>query len=228
VRSPQSIALRGDAIIGDLSVSAGKATAKLATTRAKVGNSYTLKRDASSSLIVISRVHDTLSDIKETPAYATGGIDITRNFEEIDESAWVDREGQYQSAKEVKDSTFIRGKLYRVKLSARLASSSEESWSHLAIEDFFPGAYRPINKTFSTESSLIANQQDENYWSYNESKDDRTLAHLMYGWGDTRTYTYYFRPESVGDYLLPPATAYFMYDPDKHAYTRFSRVKVVE
>jgi alpha-2-macroglobulin len=227
IKNPQSITLRADGIIGDLSVSAGKPSASLSTSRAKIGSGYTLRRDNVSPLILITRVHDIPRDITTIPAYHTGGIDISRVYELIDEDMWVDRDGQYRQSSLVSDGVFKQGKLYRAKLTATV-TSSPDSWSHLAIEDFFPGAYRPIQKTFDTESSLIQNQQDENWWSYNETKDDRILAHLMYGWGNTRTYTYYFRPEAVWDYLLPPATAYFMYDPDRHAYTGFSRVKVVE
>lgn len=50
----------------------------------------------------------------------------------------------------------------------------------------------------------------------------------MYGSYSTVEYRYYIRPEFVGEYLLPPATAYFLYNPDRHAYTAYGRVKVVE
>ena len=113
-------------------------------------------------------------------------------------------------------------------LSAELENKKNEYWYNLAIEDFFPAGWRPINQKFDTESSLLESVEDENWWSYTEAKDDRLLAHISYGWGNTRTYSYYFRPELIGEYILPPATAYYMYDPEVHAYTAFSRVKVVE
>lgn len=50
---------------------------------------------------------------------------------------------------------------------------------------------------------------------------------MSYGYGKKQIYTYYIRPESVGKYLLPPATAYLMYNPNVHAYTRYEQVEVV-
>ena len=94
--------------------------------------------------------------------------------------------------------TFKKGKLYRVTLTATLKKSDSDSyWYNLAIEDFFPGAWRPINQKFQTESSIIEGASDENWWTYTEAKDDRILAHMTYGWGSTRKYTYYFRPELI-------------------------------
>ncbi len=49
---------------------------------------------------------------------------------------------------------------------------------------------------------------------------------MSYGYGDTRSYSYYFRPESLGEYILPPATAYFMYRPEVHSYTKYEKVLV--
>lgn len=99
---------------------------------------------------------------------------------------------------------------------------------NLAIEDFFPGGWRPINGIFKTESSLLR-AETTSWWGYVESREDRILAHQSYIYGDTPlTYSYYIRPEFLGDYLLPPATAYFMYTPEIHAYTQYSRIKVVQ
>lgn len=128
----------------------------------------------------------------------------------------------------MKDSTFQKGKLYRVTLTSDLQVKNDEYWYNLAIEDFFPAGWRPINQKFHTESSLLENINDENWWTYTEAKEDRLLAHMTYGWGKERTYTYYFRPELIGEYILPPATAYYMYNPEVHAYTEYARVKVVE
>lgn len=54
------------------------------------------------------------------------------------------------------------------------------------------------------------------------------LAHIDSGYSSTRTYTYYVRPNIVGTYLLPPATSYFMYRPEVHAYTQYEKVQVRE
>lgn len=70
------------------------------------------------------------------------------------------------------------------------------------------------------------NYNYDNYWSYVEARDDRILATVESGYGENRTYTYYFRPEYSGTYLLPPVTAYFMYRPEVHAIGRYERITV--
>ena len=89
--APLSIALRADGLIGDISLAPDKIWNRISSTRAKIGASYTLKRDKSSPpLYVTTMVTDRPKDILTLPSYSTGGISITRSFEEIDESRGVD------------------------------------------------------------------------------------------------------------------------------------------
>jgi uncharacterized protein YfaS (alpha-2-macroglobulin family) len=63
-----------------------------------------------------------------------------------------------------------------------------------------------------------------------ESTVDRVLATQEYLWQSDQpySYTYYIRPEHTGEYLLPPATAYYMYEPEIHSLTRYERIRVIE
>lgn len=229
LKGNETIALRGDTVISDISLRPDKPSNSIETSQEKIGESYTLKRNAGGTpLIVTTRIQDVPKDLTKLPAYSTGGIKITRTFDLIDESKGVDTNSTFVSVSPVKDATFKRWKLYRVTLTAQFASQGEDYWYNLAIEDFLPSAWRPINQKFQTESSLLENARDESWWNYTEAKDDRLLAHMSYGWGNTRTYSYYFRPLILGEFILPPATAYFMYDPEVHAYTEFSRVTVTD
>jgi uncharacterized protein YfaS (alpha-2-macroglobulin family) len=54
------------------------------------------------------------------------------------------------------------------------------------------------------------------------------MVHAPYVWGEKVVYTYFFRPDTVGVYTLPPPTAYLMYRPDVMAYGVYTRVQVVE
>jgi uncharacterized protein YfaS (alpha-2-macroglobulin family) len=230
LQSPQTIALRSDWLISDVSITPTYPTGRTISSREKIGSSYTLKRAlAWVPLIVTTRIQDTPLDITTLPAYGTGGIRVSRTFTRIDESKWVDKDGQFVSMTPVQDMTFQKGTLYKVTLTATIDTwTPNSSWSHLAIEDYFPGAWRPIHQNFRTESSQIQDQHDTNWWTHREAHDDRILAHLMYGWDKERTFTYYFRPDLIGTYTLPPATAYFMYDPSIHAYTAFSKIQIIE
>lgn len=111
-------------------------------------------------------------------------------------------------------------------LTVNLPNYENKSWYNLALEDYFPAGWRPINGIFHTESSLT-HEESDSWWDYIESRDDRLLSHISYGYGKTRNYSYYIRPEYVGEYLLPPATAYFMYRPEYHSYTQYQKIKVV-
>lgn len=85
--TPLPIAYRGDKLIFDLSLSSSKPFNRIRATREKSGNTITLKRDITNiPLYVTTMAFNTLKDITKLPAYTTGGIDVTRSFEEIDES----------------------------------------------------------------------------------------------------------------------------------------------
>jgi hypothetical protein len=65
------MALRSDAFIADISLSPSRTKRVLSTNREKIGMDYSLKRDDTTPLIVITRVRDTPSDISTLSAYST-------------------------------------------------------------------------------------------------------------------------------------------------------------
>jgi uncharacterized protein YfaS (alpha-2-macroglobulin family) len=225
--SSLDIALRSEKLIADLSLTKSIPSATLMTSREKLGSSYTLKRDdAKSPLYVTTMISDRPKDITTMAPYSTGGITIVRSFALIDESRWVDEKWNFIVTAPLSDMTFQKGKLYKVTLKTTVWDGATRN---LSIEDFFPGGWRPINSIFQTEKT-ITQESGSSWWSHVESREDRLLAHRDYLYRDDRTleYSYYIRPESLWEYLLPPATAYFMYRPEIHAYTKYERVKVVQ
>ncbi len=103
---------------------------------------------------------------------------------------------------------------------------------YLTLEDYIPGAWRPIQSMFKTESSSTTDNNSEygywNGWTHVESRIDRIFATQEYA-GQTDlpyTYIYYIRPEYIGIYLLPPVTAYYMYQPDIHATGKYEKIRV--
>ncbi len=82
-----SLALRGDALISDMSLSKEKSSNRISSTRVKIGDTISLSRDAGGIPLYVSlMITDKPKDIMTLPAYSTGGITVTRTFEEIDES----------------------------------------------------------------------------------------------------------------------------------------------
>ena len=116
----------------------------------------------------------------------------------------------------MKNHIFHKGELYKVTLTLELPEGNHR---HVSLEDFFPGGWRPINGIFQTERQGLTNVMGS-WWTQRESRDDRMLLYRDATYGEEKlTYSYYIRPESVGDFLLPPSLAYFMYQPEIHAYT---------
>ncbi len=103
---------------------------------------------------------------------------------------------------------------------------------YLTLEDYIPGGWRPISSIFKTESSSTTDGSSEygywNGWTHVESREDRIFATQDYIWQTDHpyTYTYYIRPEYTGTYLLPPVTAYYMYQPEIHSIGTYEKIIV--
>lgn len=71
-------------------------------------------------------IKDRPKDILQMKPISTGGIDIKRTFELVDESRGIDDEGNFIITKPVQDGIFQRGKLYRVTLE--VSNNTEKSY----------------------------------------------------------------------------------------------------
>lgn len=72
LKNVETIALRGDTIISDISLRPEKLSNSVETNREKIGSSYTLKRAPSPiPFIVTTRIQDVPKDITKLPAYST-------------------------------------------------------------------------------------------------------------------------------------------------------------
>ena len=73
LKNTETIALRGDTIISDISIRPEKTANTVDSNREKIGPAYSLKRSSSSlPLIVTTRIQDAPKDPTELPAYSTG------------------------------------------------------------------------------------------------------------------------------------------------------------
>ena len=165
------------------------------------------------------------------PAKQHPELTVSRVFEKVDESKGIDSNGQFNMATAITDKTFQKWELYRVRITVTPKPENTTKY-YLTLEDYIPGGWRPINSVFKTESSSTTDANSEygywNGWTHVESKEDRILATQDYVWQTDKpyTYTYYVRPEYVGTYLLPPVTAYYMYQPEIHAIGKYEKIVV--
>lgn len=79
------------------------------TTREKLGLSYTLTRDETTPPIFVTMTtRDRPKNIIDMLPMSTGGIDVTRTFDRIDESRGIDADGNFIVADRVTDGVFYR------------------------------------------------------------------------------------------------------------------------
>ncbi len=158
-------------------------------------------------------------------------LTVSRVFEKVDESRWLDQNWQFISATPITDSIFHHWELYRVRITVTPKPSNTNKY-YLTLEDYIPGGWRPISSILKTESMSTTDTNSEygywNGWTHVESQLDRIFATQDYIWRTDKpyTYTYYIRPEYSGTYLLPPVTAYYMYQPYIHATGKYEKITV--
>jgi hypothetical protein len=204
-------------------------------------DSLTVSRDITSDRLVVSRKdaqtpvfyeliqYDHPKSIFSTKPKSAFGMGVTRTFELVDESKWVDSMGNWIITKPLESMQFKKWQLYRVTLTVTPPVTSLPVY-YLTLEDFMPGWWRPIRGVFKTESQAMGDNHSSwyhNTWSQVEARADRILATADILWSDDpRTYIYYIRPEYAGTFLLPPVTAYYMYRPEVHAVGTYEKIEV--
>lgn len=202
------------------------------TRRSLLGKTLDIKNmQWSGALFYDVSMRDEPINIFQVPAISHPEIGVTRVFEKIDESKWLDTRGQFKSATPNTNGIFKKWELYRVRITVTPKSGNSMKY-YLTLEDYIPGGWRPIRWVFNTESSSTTDSSSEygywNGWTHVEAKEDRIFATQDYIWRTDYpySYTYYIRPEHTGTYLLPPVTAYYMYQSDIHATGKYEKIIV--
>ncbi len=202
------------------------------TRRSLVGRTLTLgNMSGNTPLYYEVSLQDAPLDIFKMPAKQHPDLSVSRVFETVNESKWLDSNGQFISATSHTTGIFKKWTLYRVRVTVTPKSENSVKY-YLTLEDHIPGWWRPISSIFKTESSSTTDASSEygywNGWTHVEARQDKIFATQDYVWNTNHpyTYTYYIRPEYVGRYLLPPVTAYYMYQPEIHAIGKYEKIVV--
>lgn len=206
--------------------------------RSKLSDNIDITMQGSGELFYEVLIKNLPVDIFASPAQSHPDMTVERIFETIDESKWLDENGQFIATTPMKDMVFKKWKLYKVKIRIQVKNVDTKKY-HLTLEDFMPGWWRPIRWIFKTESSALKQNDTDNYWYWNRwdhvaALQEKILAtrNVIYpqSWNDKSpqifSYTYYIRPEHTGTYLLPPVTAYYMYQPDIHAIGTYQKITI--
>ncbi|MBC7503547.1 hypothetical protein H7169_01120 [Candidatus Gracilibacteria bacterium] len=200
------------------------------TRRSMLGNTLDIS-GVSSNLYYELSIYDEPTNIFAVKSKNHLDLGVTRVFEKVDESKGLDKQGQFILSTHVTTGIFAKGELYRVRITVTPKQENTAKY-YLTLEDYIPGGWRPIQGIFNTESSSTTDVNKEygyfNGWTHVEARIDRIFVTQDYIWQSDHpyTYTYYIRPEYVGTYLLPPVTAYYMYQPEIHSTGKYTKITV--
>ncbi|MDC0671410.1 alpha-2-macroglobulin family protein [Nannocystis radixulma] len=137
------------------------------------------------------------------------------------------------------DLTTIKpGQVLRVALLADLpvGDLDHNQMNFLAVTDRLPAGFEPIQPDLWTVARApdITDQHpfyDHLRWggsdaSYVELRDDRVLVYFDRVWGNRVVATYLVRASTPGTFVLPPASAEFMYVGGSHGYSTAGKVEI--
>ena len=140
---------------------------------------------------------------------------IDKKVEDLEECKWV--------FKKKIDNIFNIWKKYRV---IDTIKTNKEDLRNIVLEDYLASSFVVFNNKFKTTSVSMKQNTRNWYFDYVELNKNVIFANASYVWGNKTTYTYYFTPWFSWEFLLPPVTAYEMYNPTNRANSEFKKIIV--
>ncbi|MGC1375667.1 MAG: Ig-like domain-containing protein [Anaerolineales bacterium] len=142
-------------------------------------------------------------DLLQTDAAAAGKIIVKRRYLDPETDAPLE--------------ALRAGQLVKVELSVEVPQDS----SFLAVEDYLPGGLEALNEGLNTTNYAVSQSEYEDlthyYWkdygyNYKEIRGDRVVFFITTFDKGERTFTYYARATTAGQFTALPTQAYAMYD----------------
>lgn len=181
--------------------------------RASVGIDIPLAelKDGVNSLLVTTRSENliyfdlsTRYDLLQNDVDAAGNLTVTRRYLDPKTSKPL--------------ANFETGQLVKVEVQVKVP----ENTYFLAVEDYLPGGLEALNERLSATNSVSMDSWGYEgylpfYWeeygyNYKEIRGDRVVFFITTLDKGTRTFTYYARVTTPGQFIALPAQAYAMYD----------------
>jgi uncharacterized protein YfaS (alpha-2-macroglobulin family) len=108
---------------------------------------------------------------------------------------------------------------------------SSERRYHVAVTDYLPAGFEPIQTRFATTSSMIdrpagESEQERWYLASKEIHDDRVEAFFEYLWPGEHTFSYLAKATATGTFVVAGSHAEAMYQPDVRAVLAPARFEV--
>jgi uncharacterized protein YfaS (alpha-2-macroglobulin family) len=143
-------------------------------------------------------------DLLQSDLKAAGNIQVTRQYLDPKTKKPIER--------------FEAGQLVKVEVRVDVP----EDAFFLAVEDYLPGGLEALNEGLSAANQVSVDDwgyesYQQLYWqeygyNYKEIRGDRVVFFITSFEKGTRTFTYYARVTTPGEFVALPAQAYAMYD----------------
>lgn len=152
------------------------------------------------------------------------GFSVERKYEAVDDNRDVRRDG---------DGTWHIRSGSKVKVTVTMVAPARRY--HVALVDPLPAGLEALNPalqgtepTPQTRSSGRGGRWWYNPWWYEHEnlRDERVEAFTQYLWDGVYDYTYYARATTPGNFVVPPAKAEEMYQPETFGRSATDRVVV--
>lgn len=154
---------------------------------------------------------------------ADRGFVLERSYEAVDDPADVSRDDD--GTWRVRAGTRVR---------VRISMVSESRKTHVALTDPLPGGFEPLNPELATTGALPADpsaQQQSRYWwwmrpwfEHDNLRDERAEAFASLLYDGVYAYTYLATATTPGHFVVPPAKAEQMYEPETFGRTGTDRL----
>lgn len=131
---------------------------------------------------------------------------------------------------EAKAGTYVR---------VKLQVTAPDRRYYVAVVDPLPAGLEAVNESFATtaknrlggDEAVSHRTRDRWYWHWNpwdfsEKRDDRVQLFMDRMYGGVYEYTYLARATTIGDFVVPPARAEEMYEPETFGRNATVRFKV--
>lgn len=121
-------------------------------------------------------------------------------------------------------TSFRVGDIVRIKLKIPL----EQSVNHLMISDHLPAGFEALNTRLATEQVVgEVEGEDFSYWrDFREIHDERVDFSSEYRWRGLYEQTYQVRAIAEGRFIVPPAVAELMYEPETNSQTDLKYIEI--
>jgi uncharacterized protein YfaS (alpha-2-macroglobulin family) len=202
-KTPYEVLVNGKSLAsGALEIGHSSASIDIPLTELKDGLNTLVVTTRSGSPIYFDL--STRYDLLQSEVKAAGNIQVTRRYLDPETKKPIEQ--------------FQAGQLVKVELRVDVP----EDTFFTAVEDYLPGGFEALNEGLSATNQVNMNDWGEEeyrpfFWeeygyNYKEVRSDRVVFFITNLEKGTRTFTYYARATTSGQFVALPAQAYAMYD----------------